>query len=67
VLTDPIEQDPVIRLKVRQAGRKAEAQELYQGLSRCHAVWDKQANILWDEHGIRWYSPAQMNLLMDYD
>ena len=66
-LTDPIEQDAVIRRKVRLAGRKAEALVNGKGLGRCHAVWERQAQILWDEHGIRWYSPAQMNPLTDFD
>jgi hypothetical protein len=66
-LTDPIEQDAVIRRKVRQAGRKAEALVKEVGLGRCHAVWERQAQVLWDDHGIRWYSPAQMNPLTDFD
>lgn len=66
-LADPIEQDPVIRRKVRQAGRKAEALVIAQGLGRCHAVWERQAQLLWDEHRIRWYSPAQMNPITDFD
>jgi hypothetical protein len=66
-LTDPIEQDAVIRRKVRQAGRRAEALVNGKGLGRCHAVWERQAQILWDDHGIRWYSPAQMNPLTDFD
>jgi hypothetical protein len=37
-LKDPIEQDPVIRLKVRQTGRGAEDQVSYQSLGRCLAV-----------------------------
>ncbi len=40
-LTDPIEQDAVIRRKVRQAGRKAEAPVNDKGLGRCHAVWER--------------------------
>ena len=66
-LSDPIEQDPVIRRKVRQAGAKAEELVSDKGLGRCHAVWARQAQILWDQDGIRWYSPAQMNPLTDFD
>jgi hypothetical protein len=66
-LRDPIERDPVVRRKVRQA--REEAEELFKdkALGRCHSVWAKQAQILWDEHGIRWYSPAEMNPMTCFD
>lgn len=62
-LTDPIERDPAIRRKVREAREEAEHQAKAQGLTmgRCHFIWAKQAQILRDEHGINWYSPAEMN------
>jgi hypothetical protein len=67
LLTDPIEQDPVVGPKVRQAEKEAERRVKYDGIGRCHAVWHEQARILWDKYRIRWYSPAQMNpqVLMD--
>ena len=66
-LADPIEIDPVIGLLVRQAELKAETLVGYEGLGRCHAVWEKQAQILLEEHGVEWYSPAKMNPLIDFD
>jgi hypothetical protein len=66
-LADPIEQDPLIRRKVRQAGRRAGGLITTEGIGRCHAVWEKQAEILLDEHGIKWYSPAQMNPWIEFD
>jgi hypothetical protein len=62
-LTDPIERDPAIRRKVREAREEAEQQAEALGLTmgRCHFIWAKQAEILRDEHGIKWYSSAAMN------
>ena len=62
-LTDPIERNPATRRMVREAREKAEELAEAEGLTmgRCHFVWATQARILWDEHGIRWYSPAHMN------
>jgi hypothetical protein len=60
-LVDPIEQDPVIRRKVRQAGKRAERTVTQMGMGRRHAIWDEQARILREEHGIQWFSPSDMN------
>jgi hypothetical protein len=60
-LTDPIEQDPVIRRLVRQAASKAEKQIPGDFMGKCHLIWKRQAEILWEENSIRWFSPAQMN------
>lgn len=62
----PHEFHEVIRLKVRQGERKREAPVIDQALGRCHAVWERQARILREEHFVRWYSPAQMNPLTDF-
>jgi len=61
LLVDPIEQDPVIRQKVRQAGKRAERTVTQTGMGACQAIWDEQARILRAEHGITWFSPGDMN------
>ena len=63
MLSDPIEIDPTLRGMVREAREKAEELAEATGLTmgRCHFIWAKQAEILLDEHGIRWFSPAHMN------
>lgn len=66
-LTDPIEQDPVIGSQVRMAAKRAEELVGEIGLGRCHAIWELQAEILWIDHQIRWYSPAQMNPWICFD
>ena len=69
MLTDPIEKEPNTRRKVREAREEAEQQAAAMGLTmgRCHFIWAKQAEILRNEHGIRWYSPAHMNPAVCFD
>src|ERR1035437_7037189 len=56
LLRDPLEDDLATRKLVRQAAAEAERAVTYEGLGRCHLVWEEQARILWKRHGIRWYS-----------
>ena len=51
----------MIRRKIRQAAKKAEKLVPEVGMGRCHAIWEAQARILWEEHDIKWFSPAEMN------
>ena len=67
LLHDPVEDEPGMRKLVRQAAARAERAVTDQGLGRCHFVWEEQARILWREHKIRWYSPAEMNLGVCFD
>src|SRR5664280_1141258 len=67
LLRDPVEDDPSTRKLVRQAAAKADRAVTDQGLGRCHSVWEEQARILWEEHKIRWYSPAEMNRHVLFD
>ena len=63
MLSDPIERDPAVGGKVREAREEAERLAEPTGLTmgRCHFIWAKQAEILREEHGIHWFSPAHMN------
>jgi|SRR5664279_656143 hypothetical protein len=67
LLHDPLEDDPTTRTLVRQAAAKADRAVTDQGLGRCHSVWKEQARILWKDHKIRWYSPAEMNPFVLFD
>ena len=63
LLTDPIEQYPVLRRKIKKAGKKAESLILDgRGYNDgvCHSIWGEQKRIL-KEVGIIWYTPAEMN------
>lgn len=64
-LTDPIEADPVFSAQFQAARNKAEATVVASGLvgtrGSCHALWAAQKRILFEEHGITWFSPDQMN------
>ena len=66
-LRDPIELDPVFGKLVKEASARAEKTILDIEIGRCHQIWDEQARILKQEHGIDWYSPAQMNPWNMYD
>ena len=67
LLRDPIEVDPSTRKLVRQAAAEANRVVPFTGLGTCHSVWHQQARILWKEHKIRWYSPAEMNPAVEFD
>lgn len=64
LLIDPIESDPLMAEKIRDAAAEAkQAVELsgYVGRGSCHVIWKKQAEILAERHGITWFSPSEMN------
>ncbi len=67
ILIDPIEQDSVFGTLINQARQQAESETDYSGIGRCHLIWSRQAEILKDEHGIDWYSPAEMNPWVMFD
>lgn len=67
ILRDPIEADPRFGKLVREAATRAQESIKGEGMGTCHRIWAEQARILKDEHGIDWYSPAQMNPWILYD
>lgn len=67
LLRDPVEVDPSTRKLVRHAAAKANRAVPFTGLGTCHSIWEEQARILWKEHKIRWYSPAEMNPGVEFD
>jgi hypothetical protein len=60
-LYDPIEDDPDIKLILREVERHAEKESPIVGMGRCHDVWGRMCRILKTEHGIVWYPPSQIN------
>ncbi len=66
-LRDPIELDEIFGPLVVAATAKAEQNVEYKGMGACHMIWAEQAKILKEEHGIDWYSPAEMNPFSLYD
>ena len=68
LLHDPIEdQEPTASL-IKRAGERARAAvDRKIRMGRCHAVWKKMKEILQTEHGIEWYSPAEMNPGVRFD
>lgn len=70
LLVDPIETDPVLAGKVREAADEAnQAADLagHQGIGRCHFVWAIQKKILAERHGVTWLSPADINPAVAFD
>jgi hypothetical protein len=66
-LKDPIEFDEIFGPLVKAAEVKAEKNINYNEMGACHLIWEEQARILKEEHGIDWYSPAEMNPFTLYD
>ena len=66
-LRDPIELDEIFGPLVEAAAAKAEQNVEYRDMGACHMIWAEQARILKEEHGIDWYSPAEMNPFSLYD
>ena len=66
-LSDPIEYDEVFGQLVKAAAVKAEQNVKDRGRGACHMIWEEQARILKEEHGIDWYTPAEMNPFNCYD
>jgi hypothetical protein len=64
-LVDPIESDPVFGPVIQRTRDEFEAEVLDEegGLARgtCHLIWLRTKRRLSEEHGIEWYSPAEMN------
>lgn len=63
-LRDPIEDDAVAGAVVRKVLAEVERDvEAEYGTLRmlCHLIWNNARRRLLEEHGIVWYSPAQMN------
>jgi hypothetical protein len=70
VLRDPIEDDPSTAQLVKDAAAEAEYLALKMGRvgrGSCHYLWEQQARILIERHGITWFSPLSMNPGMKFD
>jgi hypothetical protein len=67
LLQDPIELDEIFKKLIEEAAVKAKKNVTYKGRGVCHMLWEEQKNILKDEHGIDWYSPAEMNPWVEFD
>ena len=68
LLHDPVEDQEPTALIIKQAGERAEAEvDRKIQMGRCHVVWKKMKEILQTEHGIEWYSPAEMNSEVLFD
>lgn len=65
-LVDPIEFDPVLGPVIRKVMDEASA-EMREEFGQwpqegiCHSIWKRTKQRLSQEHGIDWYSPAEMN------
>ena len=65
-LNDPIEKDPnlgpiihrVLDDTTELVKRELEGERLF---GSCHRIWRLAKERLWREHGIKWYSPGEMN------
>lgn len=69
-LKDPVETDPETAEMVIAAAEEATAMVSSRGPLRrgsCHAIWQEQARILKEKHGLAWFSPQQMNPGIIYD
>ena len=66
-LRDPLEDDPKWATKIHEEHEAADGEIKGDGMGRCHLVWQRQAEILWEKYQIRWFSPAEMNpwIMMD--
>jgi hypothetical protein len=70
LLQDPLESDPATSKIVREAAVRAQELVAKRGLTgrgSCHAIWQEQARILEEEHGLSWYSPGRMNPDVRFD
>jgi len=68
ILHDPIEDDPATGPVIRSAQSKADAEiDAKIRMGRCQAVWKRTKKILKEEHGIAWFSPADMNPQFRFD
>lgn len=64
-LHDPIQDDPALRSAFRRAGKLAAARLKESGIEGCMgaclALWSYEQDVLREEFGIVWFTPAQMN------
>lgn len=62
---DPMAEDPRYAAAVAaasvQAERELERHPLNGGLGFCRVFWLRKKQILWQQHGIEWLSPADRN------
>ena len=62
LLHDPAEDQEPTAFLIKQVRDRADAEvDKKTRMGRCHAIWRKMKEILKTEHGIEWYSPAEMN------
>ncbi len=65
---DPIEDTPEFQAIKDEVERKVEARiGKPDGMGYCHRYWHTKAQILRDEYGIIWRSPAIMNPRVMFD
>lgn len=64
-LHDPVEDDVRYSATISAAREDAERIALEElggrPLGSCHFIWGRMREILKEQHGIDWYSPAEMN------
>ncbi len=68
LLHDPIEDEEPTAQIIKQVRERADSEvdrKFRRG--RCHGIWRKMRDILKDEHGIIWFSPAEMNPKVVFD
>lgn len=41
--------------------------ELYDHIGACHAIWYHRKRLLMEKYGIEWFTPAELNLGVDFD
>jgi len=68
---DPMEADArnaaVLAAASEQAERELKGHPLYGGLGFCRVLWLRKKQILWQQHGIEWLSPADRNPCVLYE
>lgn len=66
---DPLEDDPSFAVVLQAASERAE-QELAdhpRGIGFCHVFWEKKQEILREQYGLEWKTPAELNPHMTFD
>ena len=59
---DPLEDHPKFHHTIRQALARAKIVDSSRGnWPYCHVIWKTAKEFLREEHGIVWFSPAEMN------
>ena len=63
LLHDPIEDDPQYADVFAQVDREVDEllKDRDHGLGFCHLVWRHRKKILKQKHGVKWFSPGDMN------